>query len=150
MVSDNEFTVLVIDDDEINCEMAKTILNRNFPYNVITAPSGMQGVEVMHNHPVHLVLLDVTMPGWDGFTTLSVIRNDERLKDVPVIMLTASADRLSVVKASEGGVIDYIKKPFLPDELVSRVARAVWNHWQKDSFDSLTEDIEALLKMDFD
>lgn len=148
MIPDNEFTILVIDDDEINCEMAKTILKRNFPYHVMVASSGMQGVETMHNHAVHLVLLDVTMPGWDGFKTLSVIREDERLQDIPVIMLTASADRLSVVKASEGGVIDYIKKPFLPEELVSRVAKAVWNHYQMDSFDMLTKDIEDLLRID--
>ena len=148
MIPDNEFTILVIDDDEINCEMAKTILKRNFPYHVMIASSGMQGVETMHNHEVHLVLLDVTMPGWDGFKTLSVIREDERLQDIPVIMLTASADRLSVVGASEGGVIDYIKKPFLPEELVSRVAKAVWNHYQMDSFDMLTKDIEDLLRID--
>ena len=148
MIPENEFTILIIDDDEINCEMAKTILERNFPYRILLAYSGRSGLELMLQHEVHLVLLDVTMPGWDGFRTLSAIRAEEQLKDIPVIMLTASADRLSVVKASEGGVVDYIKKPFLPEELVSRVAKAIWTNWQQDGFDMLTKDIEDLLRID--
>ncbi|MBO4852280.1 MAG: response regulator [Schwartzia sp.] len=148
MIPENEFTILIIDDDEINCEMAKTILERNFPYRVLVAMSGRNGLELLLQTEVHLVLLDVTMPGWDGFRTLSAIRAEEKLKDIPVIMLTASADRLSVVKASEGGVVDYIKKPFLPEELVSRVAKAIWSNWQQDGFDMLTKDIEDLLRID--
>ncbi len=132
MVLDSKnITVLMIDDDEINRQMAEMILTKKLPYKVITAESGMRGIELMYQHEVNLVLLDVSMPVWDGFKTLSVIRNDDRLKNIPVVMLTASADLGSVVKANEYGVQDYIKKPFLPDELADRVAKVIWDNWQQ-------------------
>ncbi len=141
-----EITILVIDDDEICREMAKTILEENFPYKVLLAPSGMDGVDMLIQNDVHLILLDVTMPGWDGFKTLSVIQDHVLLRKIPVIMLTASADRDSIIKASQYGVEDYIRKPFLPDDLVSRVAKVVWEHWQEESLDTLSLGLGDLLK----
>ena len=141
-----KYTVLIIDDDEINRQMADTILTRKLPYEILLAQSGMQGVEMLHQHDVNLILLDVTMPVWDGFKTLSVIRKDEKLRHIPVILLTASADRTTVVKASEHGVVDYIKKPFLPDDLVSRVAKAIWENWEQSGIEALQQDIASLLK----
>ena len=107
------------------------ILTKKLPYKIITAESGMRCVELMHQYQVNLVLLDVDMPVWDGFKTLAVIRTDPKLKDTPVIMLTAAADLGSVVKANEYGIQDYIKKPFLPDELADRVAKVIWDNWQQ-------------------
>ena len=147
MVLDSKnITVLMIDDDEINRQMAEMILTRKLPYKVLTADSGMRGIELMHQYEVNLVLLDVTMPVWDGFKTLSVIRSDSKLKDTPVIMLTASAERDSVIKASQYGVDDYIRKPFVPEELISRVSKVAWEHWQEESLDSLSLDIDDLMK----
>ncbi len=132
MVLDSKhITVLMIDDDEINRQMAEMILTKKLPYKILTAESGMRGIELMHQFGVNLVLLDVDMPVWDGFKTLSVIRADKKLKDTPVIMLTAAADLGSVVKANDYGVQDYIKKPFLPDELADRVAKVIWDNWQQ-------------------
>ena len=142
----NVITVLVIDDDDFNRQMAKTILEENLQYEVLTAASGMDGVEVLFQNTVHLILLDVAMPGWDGFKTLSVIRDNVLLKNIPVIMLTASADRDSVIKASQFGVEDYIRKPFVPEDLISRVSKVVWEHWQEESLDSLSLGIDDLLK----
>ena len=132
MVLDSKnITVLMVDDDEINRQMAEMILTKKLPYKILTAESGMRGIELMHQFDVNLVLLDVDMPVWDGFKTLSVIRADRKLKDTPVIMLTAAADLGSVVKATDYGVQDYIKKPFLPDELADRVAKVIWDNWQQ-------------------
>ena len=142
----NVITVLVIDDDDFNRQMAKTILEENLQYEVLTAASGMDGVEVLFQNTVHHILLDVAMPGWDGFKTLSVIRDNVLLKNIPVIMLTASADRDSVIKASQFGVEDYIRKPFVPEDLISRVSKVVWEHWQEESLDSLSLGIDDLLK----
>ena len=132
MVLDSKnITVLMVDDDEINRQMAEMILTKKLPYKVITAESGMRCIELMHQFDVNLVLLDVDMPVWDGFKTLAAIRTDKKLKDTPVIMLTAAADLGSVVKANEYGIQDYIKKPFLPDDLADRVAKVVWDNWQQ-------------------
>ena len=139
-------TVLIIDDDDFVREMAKTILKEQLQYEVLEAPSGMDGVDVLIKNKVHLILLDVTMPGWDGFKTLSVIREHVVLKKIPIIMLTASAERESVIKASQYGIADYIRKPFVPEELVSRVSKVVWENWQEESIDSLGLDVDDLLK----
>lgn len=142
----NAITVLIIDDDDFTRQTAKSILEENLQYEVLTAPSGMDGVDKLFQNTVHLILLDVAMPGWDGFKTLSVIRDNALLRNIPVIMLTASADRDSVIKASQFGVEDYIRKPFVPEDLVGRVSKAIWEHWQEESLDSLSLDINDLLK----
>ena len=144
--NEKKITILVIDDDEFCREMAQMILEENFPYKILTAPSGMDGVDMLIINTVHLILLDVAMPGWDGFKTLSVIRENVLLKKIPVIMLTASADRDSIIKASQYGVDDYIRKPFEPEDLVSRVSKAIWDHWQEESLDTLGASIDDLLK----
>lgn len=146
MSNENPITILVIDDDEFCLEMATTILKENFPYRILTAHSGMDGVDVLKKNTVHLVLLDVMMPGWNGFKTLSVIREHILMKDIPVIMLTASADRDSILKASQLKVEDYIRKPFEPDELVSRVSKAIWEHYQDQNLDMLGSRLDDLLK----
>ena len=145
ILEDKSITVLIIDDDEINRQMAEMILKKNFEYRILTAESGMRGYELMQNQTVHLVLLDVSMPVWDGLKTLQFIRSNEKLKNTPVIMLTAAADRETVVKASSYGVKDYLRKPFLPDELTARVAKAIWDNWLQQDFDSLESDLDALL-----
>ncbi len=142
----NAITILVIDDDDFCRQMAKDILEDNLQYEVLTAPSGMDGVDMLFQNKVHLILLDVAMPGWDGFKTLSVIRQNPMLQKIPVIMLTAAADRGSVIKASQYKVDDYIRKPFVPEELISRVSKAIWEHWQEESLDSLSLELDDLLK----
>ena len=144
--SGNPITVLIIDDDDFTRQMAKEILKEKLSYTVLTAASGKEGVNMLYLNKVHLILLDVAMPIWDGFKTLSVLHEKELLKNIPVIMLTAAADRDSVIKASQYGVKDYIRKPFVPEELVSRVSKAIWENYQDESLDSLTLDLDDLLK----
>ena len=145
-MTSNGITILVIDDDDFCRQMAKGILTKKLSYEVLTAPSGMDGVDILKKNTVHLVLLDVSMPGWDGFKTLSVIRENVLLKEIPVIMLTASADRSSVIRAVQYGAADYIRKPFDPDELVNRVSKVIWEHWQEESLDALTLGIDDLFR----
>lgn len=115
--------ILVIDDDEINLQMAKMILEKKLPCRVITCDNGIQGIEIMKRQYIRLVLLDIVMPFFDGIQTLEKIRQDPQLKNMPVIMLTASTSKQHIAKAILHGVKDYVKKPFMPDELVERVAK---------------------------
>ena len=114
--------ILVIDDDEINLQMAKMILEKKLPCRVITCDNGVQGIEIMKRQYIRLVLLDIVMPFFDGIQTLEKIREDPKLKNMPVIMLTASVDKKHIAKAIQLGIKDYVKKPFMPDELVTRVS----------------------------
>ena len=115
--------ILVIDDDEMNLQIAKMILERKLPCEVICAASGFDGLEILRNERVNLVLLDILMPDFDGIETLAAIRGDERIKNVPVMMLTASGDVENIQKVGALGVKDYIKKPFMPTDLIKRVEK---------------------------
>lgn len=116
-----ESVILVIDDDEMNLKIAKVILERKLPCKVICTDNGIVGLDILRRQHVDLVLLDIMMPYFDGFETLEEIRADVIIKDVPVMMLTASGDFENVKQALKLGVKDYIRKPLLPDDLVQRV-----------------------------
>ena len=119
----SEKVILVIDDDEMNLQIAKMILERKLPCKVIGADNGVEGIEILKSRYVSLVLLDVMMPDFDGIETLQEIRHDDLIKDIPVMMLTASGDIGVIKKARLLGVTDYVRKPFLPADLVSRVEK---------------------------
>lgn len=116
-------TVLIIDDDEMNRMVAKMVLEKSVGCRVIAAPGGFDGITVMSMEPVDLVLLDLEMPELDGFQTLDIVQKRPDLAAIPVILLTASSDRDTVVRGSTYGIRDYIKKPFLPDDLARRVKK---------------------------
>lgn len=115
--------ILVIDDDAMNLQIAKMILEQKLPCRVITCDNGIQGLEILRRQYVRVVLLDINMPYFDGIQTLEEIRKDPKLKNIPVIMLTASTAKKHIAKAILHGVKDYIRKPFMHDELVERVSK---------------------------
>ena len=117
-------TILVIDDDEMNLRMAELILTQS-GYQVTKANSGMAGITAISERRPELVLLDIEMPVMNVFQTLEKIRSHEGWQKLPVMMLTASADTDSVLQASKLGAIGYVKKPFMPQDLLSHVKKAL-------------------------
>lgn len=115
--------ILVIDDDEMNLQIAKMVLEKKLACEVVCASSGIDGLEILRSQRINLALLDIMMPDFDGIETLREIRGDERVKHVPVMMLTASGDVDNIHKVSALGVKDYIKKPFMPADLIKRVEK---------------------------
>ena len=119
-------TILIVDDDDMNLKMAEFILKKDMKdVQVFLADSGMKGIAVLQQEKIDLVLLDFQMPVMNGLKTLELIRKREDLKEIPVIFLTAASDRDTVIKAGMMGVADYIKKPFMPQDLVERVNKAL-------------------------
>ena len=119
-------TILVVDDDDMNLKRAEFILKKDMKENkVLLADSGMKAIDTLQREKVDLVLLDFQMPVMNGLKTLELIRKREDLKDVAVIFLTAASDRDTVIKAGMMGVVDYIKKPFMPNDLIDRVSQAL-------------------------
>jgi DNA-binding response OmpR family regulator len=109
--------VLVVDDDDDIRGLVRALLERS-GYEVVDAADGRAGLaELYARHPA-LVVLDVGMPGLDGWTTLARIRE---LTDVPVLMLTAHDGELERVRGLKGGADDYVVKPFGRQELLARV-----------------------------
>lgn len=118
-------TVLIVDDDDMMLQMAEYILEKDTDVRILKANSGMQCIGTLQQEIVDLVLLDIQMPGMDGLKTMELIRKREDWKNIPVIFLTATSDKGTVIKASQLGVAGYIKKPFLPLDLVQRVETAL-------------------------
>lgn len=109
--------ILVVDDEERIVRMIR--LNLEYDgFTVIEANNGMQAINQIREKLPNLVILDVMMPGIDGYETLSLIRETSQ---VPVIMLTAKSEEEDRIYGLELGADDYITKPFSPRELVSRI-----------------------------
>lgn len=112
--------VLVIDDTPDNLQVVSTIL-REAGYAVNVAPSGALGLDIARRTSPDLVLLDLVMPGMDGFATSRAFKAEPALREIPIIFLTASRDAADVITGFEVGAVDYVTKPFNAAELLSRV-----------------------------
>ena len=119
-------TILIVDDEPRMVRFVKMNLDLE-GYLTLEANNGMQALEKVRNHQPDLVLLDVEMPGMDGFETLHRIRE---VSDAPVIMLTVRSDEDDRIKGLDLGADDYITKPFSPRELSSRI-RAVLRRFEQ-------------------
>ena len=113
-------TVLVVDDQPTNIQMVGSQLAA-VGFDVMPARSGAQALARMHARMPDLILLDLLMPGMDGFAVLAQLRGDPQLAAVPVIVLTALQDREQLVRAFNAGAVDYLTKPFVIEELLARV-----------------------------
>ena len=109
--------ILVVDDDVALAEMIGIVLE-NDGYRVVFCSDGSQALSQFQEHNPDLVLLDVMLPGMDGFDVCRAIR---RVSDAPIVMLTARSDTADVVTGLEAGADDYVPKPFKPKELGARV-----------------------------
>ena len=113
--------ILVVDDDRMNLLRTKKILESE--YDVLLSESGKDALEMLETEldPIDLILLDIEMPGMNGIETFERIRTYP-IK-IPVIFLTASGDKEDVLSAIKLGAVNYLKKPFFPQELLKRVAK---------------------------
>jgi PAS domain S-box-containing protein len=115
-----EHTVLIIDDEPANLRVMSDYLS-SFGLEALIARDGETGIEKAQYARPDLILLDVLMPGMDGFETCRRLKADETLRDVPVIFVTALASTEDKIKGFQLGGVDYITKPFQHDEVLARV-----------------------------
>lgn len=116
--------ILVVDDDTSNLKMANHILSR-VQMRVSCLKSGEDAIKFLQDNRPDLILLDVHMPGMDGFETLASIRGNKATEDIPVIFLTADDDCNTETRGLEAGAMDFIKKPFVPEVLLLRVRHTI-------------------------
>jgi signal transduction histidine kinase len=112
--------ILAVDDDRINLRIIGGIL-RHEGYEIAEAASGEQALEVYATFQPNLVLLDVMMPGIDGFATCRTLKKTYGDKCAPVIFVTAKSEADDVVMGFDAGGVDYLTKPFRPKEVVARI-----------------------------
>lgn len=113
-------TVLVVDDEPINIQLLQRKLEWD-GITVLTATNGEACLEVAKNERPDLILLDVMMPGMDGFAVCSKLREDKRTVAIPVIFVTAHNSKKGKLEGLEAGAVDYITKPIDLDETIARV-----------------------------
>ena len=111
--------ILIVDDDAMNLKRTQMILKKE--YNVLLAESGNEALLKLRNEKIDLILLDIAMPVMDGLETFK--RMKEASIDIPVIFLTASGYEEDVRTAISLGAVNYLKKPFRPQELLKRVSQ---------------------------
>jgi diguanylate cyclase (GGDEF)-like protein len=128
--------ILVVDDEPFITDMVEaTLLDEG--YEVLKAYSGEEALEVVEQYSPDLLVLDLMLPGMDGYEVSRQLQNDARFNHIPIIMLTARTSISDRVAGYERGADDYITKPFDPDELLIRV-RAQLNHLQHEERSELT------------
>jgi DNA-binding response OmpR family regulator len=116
--------VLVADDDGDTREMVATVF-RAAGYEVLTASDGQEAVDLALERKPDLAVLDVMMPKLDGYEATRLIRRTEVVSRMPVIILTARTEGSDVAQGFEAGTDYYVKKPFTPDELLTRAGEVL-------------------------
>ncbi|OUP84036.1 UNVERIFIED_ORG: DNA-binding response regulator [Lacrimispora saccharolytica] len=130
--------ILVIDDDKELCALIKkSILTENIEADCCN--NGKDGLEKLREREYHLVILDVMMPGMDGFETLELIRKESRL---PILMFTSKNDSASKVRGLRAGADDYLTKPFDMDELIARILSLVRRYTRFNQSDGLPQQLD--------
>lgn len=116
----NSKILIVEDEHDINRLIELVLLSDGY-HNIKKAYDGQEALNIIKNYMPDLVLLDVMLPEIDGFTVCKAIKQDIRLKNIPIIMLTAKKMEEDIVKGFECGAIDYITKPFSNKILLARI-----------------------------
>ena len=133
--------ILVVDDVPDNVEILDARLASR-GYEVVTAASGPEALERVHEDPPHLILLDVMMPGMDGHEVARRIKQDERLPFIPIILVTALTEAEDVVQGLESGADDHISKPYNFRELEARVRAMLRIKRLQDELDLKNRELE--------
>ncbi len=132
-------TILAVDDQEENLELLDAILTIA-GYRVVTATSGPQALDCVAHEDVQTILLDVMMPGMDGFEVCRRLKSSRATYFIPVVMVTALTDLKSKIRGLEAGADDFVSKPVNLDELLTRLKALGRIRGLRDQLDS-TESI---------
>src|SRR5205085_8917488 len=118
--------ILVVEDELEIRALARMILEAE-GYEVLEAQTGEKAMEHLEKTPPDLILLDIRLPGMDGWEVLRHIAEDSRFKDIPVAIMSAHSSPHTVERAKTNGAADYLIKPFMYDELIGIVRRFLPN-----------------------
>jgi DNA-binding response OmpR family regulator len=133
---ERKYTILVIDDKIENLKyITKVLENENFDIRASTDP--IFAIKAANIEKPDLILLDIKMPKIDGFETCKIIKNDNHLKDIPIIFISALDDTKSKIEAFEKGGVDYITKPFEEKEIIARIKNQLEIHNSKKMIEKL-------------
>jgi diguanylate cyclase (GGDEF)-like protein len=137
--------ILIVDDTPENIDLLRLTLEPQ-GYDLSVAPSGEMALKIAPRFLPDLILLDVMMPGIDGFETCERLKKDPMLKDIPVIFISAKTDIEDIVAGFKKGGVDYISKPFRQEEVFARVKTQLNLTKLTQEKETLIEDLEKTNK----
>ena len=127
---DKRVFALVVDDSITVRRVTQRLLERN-GMRVMTAKDGMDAVTLLQEHLPDVILLDIEMPRMDGYEVAAQVRNDPRLKDIPIVMITSRVGEKHRARAIELGVNDYLGKPYQEAQLLDAIEPLVRRRRQR-------------------
>ena len=132
-------TILIVDDEPINIKALQLVLGEE--HNLVFATTGEMALQMAVEEPrPDLILMDIVMPGLDGFEVCQRLKNDERTSNIPVVFLTARWETSEEARGLELGAVDYIRKPFSPPIIKARIR----NHLELKKTRDLLENLSTL------
>ena len=134
MKSDSK--ILIVDDIPKNIQMAMNIL-KDEGYKMFYAKSGEMALKLVLEHNFDLILLDIMMPDMNGFDVCEKLKNDDKTKKIPIVFLSGKDSSQDIEQAYEIGGIDYVVKPFITIELITKVNSYVRLKQLEDKFELL-------------
>lgn len=145
MKEDSKFNVLIVDDRPENLLTLEGILESD-DLNILKAYSGNEALGIMLEENISLVLMDVQMPGMDGFEVAEIMRSSERTKFIPIIFITAiSKQRQHIFKGYESGAVDYLYKPLDLEILQSKIKAFIEFFQHKNALEETTRKLEKTI-----
>lgn len=124
---DERINILVVDDNQPNLKVVSSSLKME-GYNIALAMDGPGALKVLDENKIDLILLDIMMPGMDGLEVCRIIKQNEKLREIPIIFLTAKSQTEDIVEGFKAGGVDYVTKPFIRDELLIRIKNQIELH----------------------
>lgn len=112
--------IVIIDDTPENLHLLNKLLSEH-NYKVRALPNGQMGISACQASPPDLILLDITMPGMDGYQVAEKLKSDSTTKDIPIIFISAMTQTADKVRAFQAGGVDYVTKPLQVEEVMARV-----------------------------
>ena len=137
-------TVVVVDDNIANLAIVRSLLKGR--YEVFPIPSASILFEYLDKAVPDLILLDVEMPGMDGYEVIQKLKSDSRFDDVPVIFLTSHEDEASELEGLSLGAVDYVSKPFSPPLLLKRIENHLLIGSQKKKLENYNKNLEVMVE----
>lgn len=118
--------ILTVDDSRMMRQMIGSSIEA-LGHRVLEAENGQVALDLLDQRldEIELILLDVNMPVMDGFQTLQALKDDDRLRHIPVIMVTTEGEKARIIQAIRMGAVNYVVKPFTPEELATRIVDAL-------------------------
>jgi two-component system sensor histidine kinase/response regulator len=142
----NSGCILVVDDQPANLRAVSALLTRH-GYSVETAGNGEDALRLADETAPDLLLLDMMMPGMDGFELLARLKQRPALQRLPAVFLTAAQDRELLLRAFDVGAVDYVTKPFMPEELLARVNAHVGLKLTRDRLERVARERQELVNL---